>query len=85
MWIVWGALIVITAAFYIYRSRLQRDEEDQIFLDDAFTQEKAAQESIAAKVNNIQPALAVLKWLDIAATVVVVVYYIWDVFAQFKG
>jgi hypothetical protein len=84
MWIIWAALIVITAAFYIYRSRLQRDEEDQIFLDDAFSQEKAAQETITAKVNKIQPALAVLKWLDIAATVVVIVYYLWDIVAQFK-
>jgi len=84
MWIVWGALVVLTAAVYIYRSRLQRDEEDQIFLDDAFSQEKVVQEAIAAKVNKIQPTLTVLKWLDVAATLVVIVYYAWDIFAQFK-
>lgn len=84
MWIIWAALIAFTAAIYLYRGRLQRDEEDQIFLDDAFTQEKVAQEAIAAKVNKIQPTLTVLKWLDVAATLVVIVYYAWDIVAQFK-
>ncbi len=84
MWIVWGALVVITAALYLYRSRLQRDEEDQIFLDDSFEQEKAAQEDIVAKVNKIEPSLRIMKWLVVVATVVVIVYYIWDIYTQFK-
>ncbi|MGB9409147.1 MAG: hypothetical protein WCA89_16560 [Terracidiphilus sp.] len=84
MWIVWGALVVIASALYLYRSRLQRDEEDQIFLDDAFSQEKVAQEDIVAKVNKIEPTLRIMKWLVLVATVVVIVYYIWDIYTQFK-
>ncbi len=84
MWIVWGALVVIAAALYLYRSRLQRDEEDQIFLDDSFEQEKAAQEDIVAKVNKIEPSLRIMKWLVVVATVLVIVYYIWDIYTQFK-
>jgi hypothetical protein len=84
MWSVYGALVAITAVLYIYRGRLQRDEEDQIFLDDSFEQEKAAQEAIVAKVNKIEPSLHVMKWLVAAATLVVIVYYIWDIITQFK-
>ena len=84
MWSVYGALVAITAVLYIYRGRLQRDEEVQIFLDDSFEQEKVAQELIVAKVNKIEPSLHVMKWLVAAATLVVIVYYIWDIITQFK-
>jgi hypothetical protein len=84
MWSVYGALVTITAVLYIYRGRLQRDEEDQIFLDDSFEQEKAAQEAIVASVNKIEPSLRVMKWLVAIATVLVIAYYIWDIVTQFK-
>ena len=46
---------MIAAALYLYRSSLTSDEDDQIYLDDAFEHEKAAQEAIVAKVNKIEP------------------------------
>ena len=79
MWAVWGVLVVIAAALYLYRSRLQRDEADQIFLDDSFTQEKAEQAQIAASVNKIEPTLRILQWAVVAATLFVIVYYIRDI------
>jgi hypothetical protein len=84
MWAVWGALVVITAAVYIYRSRLTRDEDDQIYLDDAFSQEKAAQAEIAAKVSKIEPILRAFIWLVGLATVFVIGYYIWDIATRFR-
>jgi uncharacterized ion transporter superfamily protein YfcC len=84
MWAVWAVLVVITAAIYLYRSRLQRDEDDQIYLDEAFEQEKAAQEAIINSVNKVEPALRVLKWLVVAVTLFVIVYYVRDFFIQFK-
>jgi hypothetical protein len=84
MWSVYGLLVAITAVLYVYRGRLQRDEEDQIFLDDSFEQEKAEQEVIVARVNKIEPSLRVMKWLVAVATVLVIVYYIWDIITQFK-
>jgi hypothetical protein len=66
-------------ALHLYRTSLTRDEEDQVFLDDSFDQEKAAQEVIVAKVNKIQPALQVARWLVAAMTLFVVVYYIRDI------
>jgi len=84
MWSVWGLLILVFAALYLYRSRLTRDEEDQIFLDDSFSHERTAQAAIVEKVNKIQPALRVSMALAGAATLFVVVYYIWDFINQFK-
>lgn len=82
MWTVWSALVVVAAALHIYRGSLMRDEEDQIFLDDSFDQEKAAQAVIVAKVNRIEPALKAAYWLVAAMTAVVIAYYVWDILAQ---
>jgi hypothetical protein len=84
MWSVWILCVLILAVLYLYRSRLTRDEEDQIFLDDSFSHVRTAQANIIAKVNKIQPALTASLWLTGAATLFVVVYYIWDVMNQFK-
>jgi hypothetical protein len=69
---------------YLYRSRLTRDEDDQIFLDDSFSHERSAQAAIAEKVHKIEPVIRASIWLAGAATVLVVAYYIWDIFVQFK-
>ncbi len=78
MWIVWGSLSLIALALHFYRSRLERDEDDQIYLDEAFSHEKAEQEAIIAKVNKIEPVLRVFHWLLGAATLFVIVFYIYD-------
>jgi hypothetical protein len=84
MWAVWGALVLITALVYVYRARLTRDEEDQIFLDESFSGEQAVQAEIAAKVSKVEPILKVCKALVLVATVVVIGYYVWDIINQFK-
>jgi hypothetical protein len=84
MWVIWSALVVITAALYIYRSNLTKDEEDQIFLDDSFSHERAAQAAIVAKVNKVQPILRVCLWLVAVATLFVIGYYVMDFVSQFK-
>jgi hypothetical protein len=84
MWAVWGALVLILAALYLYRSRLERDEEDQIFLDDSFNKQKNEQAAIIAKVNKIQPLLRGSMILTSIATVFVIGYYVMDVVKQFK-
>lgn len=83
MWTVWAALVLLFAALHVYRGRLERDEEDQIFLDDSFSHERAAQETIVAKVNKIQPAVRASMILATAATVFVVGYYVLDIYKQF--
>ena len=84
MMIVWGVLVVITGALLLYRARLQGNEIDQVYLDDTFAKENAENEALAAKVNKIQPAIRVMTWLVIVATVVVVGYWAWDFVQQIK-
>lgn len=84
LWVLWCAMVLFTAALYVYRSNLTRDEEDQIFLDDSFNHEKTAQAAIIAKVNKVQPVLRVALWLLGGTTVLVIGYYIVDMINQFK-
>jgi hypothetical protein len=74
MWTVWSLFVVFTAALYIYRSSLTRDEEDQIFLDDSFQHEAAAQASIISKVAKVEPWVRIGRWLVVGMTVVVAAY-----------
>jgi uncharacterized ion transporter superfamily protein YfcC len=82
MWSVWGALVVLMLSLHIYRSSLEKNEDDQIFLDDSFEHEKVAQSAIVAKVNKVQKPLRIAKWLVLAMTVVVILYYIYDIMRQ---
>jgi len=79
MWTVWSLIVVLMASLHIYRSSLEKDEEDQIFLDDSFEHEKSEQAAIVAKVNKVEPLVKVSHWLALAATVVVVLYYVRDI------
>jgi hypothetical protein len=84
MWSVWGVLVFIFAALFLYRSTLTKNEEDQIFLDDSFSHERTAQAAIVAKVNKIQPLVKGAAMLVGVATLFVVGYYIMDIIRQFK-
>jgi len=77
LWITWAIIAAVTGLLYAYRSALTKDEEGQIFLDDAFAHEKAVQTEIVAKVNRLEPAIRVCLALTVLMTVVVVGYYVW--------
>jgi len=77
MWIVWAIVAAVTGLLYAYRSALTRDEEGQIFLDEAFAHEKAVQTEIVARVHRIEPAIRVCLALTVLMTVIVVGYYVW--------
>lgn len=83
IWSVWGTFIVLFLIIKLYISRLGRDEEDQIFLGEGFTQEKSAQAAIVEKINKAQPLQKLAMYLVIGMTAVVVVYYVIDIFHQF--
>ena len=84
VWSVWILCVLFLAIMYLYRSRLTRDEEDQIFLDESFNHQKSAQAAIAAKVEKNEPLVKASLWLAGGATVLVIAYNIWDIFNQFK-
>lgn len=82
MWTIWSAFVVFMAAIYIYRSNLTKNEEDQIFLDDSFSHEQAEQAVIASKVAKVEPMVRIARWLVLAMTAVVLVYYVRDILLQ---
>lgn len=79
MWVIWSAIAVIMVGLHIYRSSLEKDEEDQLFLDDSFEHERAANAAIVARATRVEPLVRVSHWLLAAASVVVVAYYVRDI------
>jgi len=82
MWIVWGAIVVLMVGLHVYRSSLEKDEEDQLFLDDSFEHERVANAAIVARATRVEPLVSVSHWLVAATSVLVILYYIWDVLRQ---
>jgi hypothetical protein len=84
MWSVWGFTVLVMAVMFLYRSRLSRDEDDQIFLHESLAHEKNAQQAILAKVKRVQPIVRVSEILAGVATLFVIGYYVNDVINQFR-
>jgi len=84
MWSVWGAIVLVLVALKLYSGRLSRDEDDQIILDDSFNHVRSEQAAIIEKVHKIEPIQRVTMWVAVAMTLVVIGYYVFDVFSQFK-
>ncbi|MGA9072309.1 MAG: hypothetical protein WB424_18765 [Terracidiphilus sp.] len=80
---LWGIAAVVATTLFVYRTSLTRDEDDQIYLDEAFQHEKAAQEAIVAKVNKIEPTLRISLWVVGVVTVIIAIYYIWGLLSEF--
>jgi hypothetical protein len=83
MWIVWGVLVLLMGVFHLYRSSLEKNEDDQIFLDESFDHEQSEQLKIASKVQKMEPWLRVSQWLAAAMTAFVILYYIWYILKTF--
>ena len=77
---VWILTIVFMAIMLLYRSRLARDEEDQLFLDDSFNEQKAAQAAIAARVQKVQPMVKGSELIAGVATLFVIGYFAIDMY-----
>ena len=84
MWIIWAALALIVAGVHFYKSRLERDEDDQIFLDDSFDHMKTANAAIVQKVHAIEPVERIALWLAVAASLFVIGYYIVEIIHQLQ-
>src|ERR1035437_8142252 len=75
MWAVWGVLVLFLIALKLFNSRLTRDEDDQLILDDSFNRVKDEQAVIMAKIHRLEPLVRVSFWLVVAATLFVIGYY----------
>lgn len=85
MWIVWAVCALTTAALTTYRMSITKDEEGQIFLDEAFAHEKAAQTAITEKVARLQPILTASQLLTAMLTLGIIGYYTWMVAQSLIG
>lgn len=85
MWIVWAVLAVITAVLYAYRSSLGRDEDAQVFLDEAFEHEKVMQSQIVARINRVNPIVHVSVGITAVMSAVVVAYYLFFAYRSLFG
>jgi hypothetical protein len=84
MWTIWGLLAAITTVLVFYRASLNSNEADQIFLDESFDHMKSEQEEIIARIKKIEPVVRLSFLLVSAATLLLLVYYAWNIIAQFK-
>ncbi len=84
MWTIWGLVFLFFIAARVYSSRLSRDEDDQLILQDSSGILKAEQAVILGKINRFKPIQAASTWALGAGTLLVVAYYIHDMINQFK-
>jgi hypothetical protein len=84
MWTVWGLVLLLFIAAKVYASRLSRDEDDQLILQDSSGILKAEQAAIMGKINRFRPIQMAATWALGAGTLLVIVYYVHDMISQFK-
>ncbi len=84
MWSVWGALVLLMIILKVYNSRLTRDEDDQLILDDSFNHVKAEQAMLMEKIHKLEPVVRIATVLAAVATLFVIGYYVLDMVSQFK-
>jgi hypothetical protein len=84
MWAAWGLSVLMMLGVRVYAARLARNEEDQLFLADSSSHAKTEQDAIAVKVGKIEPVKRMMWVLVGVMTLLVLVYYIFDMIKQFK-
>lgn len=85
MWIVWASVVVITAALYMYRSSLAKNEDGQVFLDEAFAHEKAMQNEIVTRINKVEPMAHAGMIATAVMSGIVIVYYLYAAYVSLFG
>jgi hypothetical protein len=58
--IAWGIVTVVFIILLFYRSRLTRQEDDQLFIDESASSMATDQRELIAKVNKINPLVKVV-------------------------
>jgi Mg2+/citrate symporter len=80
---LWGVSLLLMIIVSIFAARLGRNEEAQIFLAESSSHEKREQEAIAARMGKFQPVKRSVMILAGVMTLVVVAYFINNIFHQF--
>jgi hypothetical protein len=82
--ISWGVFVLFFIVVKIYASRLSRNEDDQLILQDSSGVLKAEQAAIMGKLRSFKPVQLTATWALAVATLGVVVYFVLDAINQFK-
>jgi multidrug efflux pump subunit AcrB len=83
MWALWAVSFFFMAGVSIVAAAVGRNEEAQIFLADSSNHERSEQAAIAAKVSKMRPLKMTSLGILGVMTLLVVGYYVVDVFKQF--
>lgn len=83
VWTVWVLLALSLLGLLIYRSQVTRNEEDQLFLDDANGMEIREQGEILRKVKRIEPVIRLFGGVEGLLTIGIVAFYLIDAYRQF--
>jgi hypothetical protein len=84
MWVVWGLFLLVFIAFKVYVSRISRNEDDQLVLQESSAHLRTEQEAILARVEKAKPIGNTLLGLLSVMTICVAGYYVMDIVRQFK-
>ena len=84
MLIVWAVIAACFLALLAYRGQLTRYEEDQLFLNEAESNEQQQQSEIVRKVNKIQPFVRVLGVATAVMTAGIVGIFTYDAWQHLK-
>jgi hypothetical protein len=84
MWVAWGALLLVFIGFKVYVSRISRNEDDQLVLQDSSDHLRQEQEAIMAQMQRTKPVGRALLGLLCVMTICVAGYYVMDMVRQFK-
>ncbi len=83
MLIVWGVITAALLILVIYRSTLERREDDQIFLDAAEESMAREQRAIVARIDKLSKPIMGLIIASGALLVVIAGLWLWDAFKRF--
>ena len=84
MWLVWSALLILFILVSLISGRIARDEDDELILHDSLDHLRQEQATIAARLHRVEPLKRTLLWLLGAASVVMIGYYLMDIYHQLQ-
>jgi hypothetical protein len=84
MWGAWGAMLLVFIAFRVYVSRMSRNEDDQLVLQDSSDHLRREQEAMVIQLQKTKPLGRAILAMFAVVTLYVVGYYVMDVVHQFK-
>jgi hypothetical protein len=84
MWVVWGALFLVFLGFKVYVSRMSRNEDDQLVLQESSSHVLAEQQAIVSRLEKTKPLGTLILCMLGVMSIYIAGYYIMDVVHQFK-